>query len=129
MTAPRSPEDWADAFANTMFAGHAQLYRDELVAFVRRIQQEGVDWLGAPKVVGNMAVFYDTKEDAACIALCGGIGPGETARNTPACDGKIVLNFNVADQLIGIELLDMDMLHPDLAKHAIQMRPIREGDL
>lgn len=77
----------------------------------------------------TMAVFYDTEADAAHIALRGGIGPGETARTVQACDGKINLDFNAAGQLIGVELLDLDMLHPDLAKDAIQMRPIREGDL
>ena len=77
----------------------------------------------------TMTVFYDTEADAAHIALLGGIGPGETVRNVQACDGLVNLDFNAAGQLIGIELLDLDMLHPDLAKHAIQMRPIREGDL
>ena len=77
----------------------------------------------------TMAIFYDTEADAAHIALLGGIGPGETARTVPACDGQVVLDFNAAGHLIGIELLDLDMLHPDLAKDAIQMRPIREGDL
>ena len=77
----------------------------------------------------TMVVFYDTDADAARIALLGGIGPGETVRNVQACDGQVVLNFNAAGQLIGIELLNLDMLHLDLAKDAIQMRPIREGDL
>ena len=76
-----------------------------------------------------MTVFYDTEADTAHIALLGGIGPGETVRNVQTCDGQVVLDFNAAGQLIGIELLDLDMLHPDLAKNAIQMRPIREGDL
>lgn len=76
-----------------------------------------------------MAVFYDTEADAAHIALRGGIGPGETARTVQACEGLVNLDFNAAGQLIGIELLDLDMLHPDLAKHAIQMRPIKEGDI
>lgn len=76
-----------------------------------------------------MTVYYDTQADAAHIALRGGIGPGETVRNIQACDGKIILDFNAAGQLIGIELLDMDMLHPDLALDAIQMRPIQDGDL
>ena len=76
----------------------------------------------------TMAVYYDTEADAAHIALRGGIGPGETVRNVQACDGKVVLDFNAAGQLIGIELLDLDMLHPDLARNAIQMRPVRDGD-
>ena len=76
----------------------------------------------------TMAVYYDTEADAAHIALRGGIGPGETVRNVQACDGKVVLDFNAAGQLIGIELLDLDMLHPDLARDAIQMRPVRDGD-
>jgi uncharacterized protein YuzE len=76
-----------------------------------------------------ITVYYDTEADAAHIALRGGIGPGETARTVQACDGRINLDFNSAGQLIGVELLDMDLLHPDLAKYAIQMRPIREGDL
>lgn len=76
-----------------------------------------------------MVIYYDTEADSAHIALRGGIGPGETVRNVQACDGRINLDFNAAGQLIGIELLDMDMLHPDLARDAIQMRPIREGDL
>jgi len=77
----------------------------------------------------TMVVYYDTAADAAHIALRGGIGPGETVRTVQACDDKVNLDFNAAGQLIGIELLDLDMLHPDLAKHAIQMRPIRDGDL
>ena len=76
----------------------------------------------------TMAVYYDTEADAAHIALRGGIGPGETVCNVQACDGKVVLDFNAAGQLIGIELLDLDMLHPDLARNAIQMRPVRDGD-
>jgi uncharacterized protein YuzE len=77
----------------------------------------------------TMTIFYDIEVDAAHIALLGGIGPGEVVRNVQACDGQVILDFNAAGQLIGIELLDLDMLHPDLAKDAIQMRPIREGDL
>lgn len=77
----------------------------------------------------TMAVFCDTEADAAHIALLGGIGPGETVRNHQTYDGKIILDFNASGQLIGIELLDLDILHPDLVKGAIQMRPIREGDL
>lgn len=75
-----------------------------------------------------MKVFYDVETDAAHIALLGGIGPGETVRNVQACDGQVILDFNVAGQLIGIELLDLDMLHPNLARDAIQMRPVRDGD-
>ena len=81
------------------------------------------------KDAAKMAVFYDIQADAAHIALLGGIGPGETAATVQACGGKVNLDFNAAGQLIGVELLDLDMLHPDLAKDAIQMRPIREGDL
>ena len=77
----------------------------------------------------TMTIYYDTQADAAQIAFLGGIGPGETARTVQACGGKINLDFNAAGQLIGVELLDLDMLHPDLAKDAIQMRPIRKGDL
>lgn len=76
-----------------------------------------------------MKVFYDVETDAAYIALLGGIGPGETVRNVQACDGQVILDFNAAGQLIGIELLDLDMLHPNLARDAIQMRPVRDGDL
>ena len=81
-----------------------------------------------PQPETTMAVYYDTEADAAHIALRGGIGPGETVRNVQACDGKVVLDFNAAGQLIGIKLLDLDMLHPDLARDAIQMRPVRDGD-
>ena len=77
----------------------------------------------------EMLVYYHTDTDTAYIALRGGIGPGETVRNVQACDGKINLDFNAAGQLIGIELLDCDLLHPDLARDAVQMRPIWEGDL
>ena len=76
-----------------------------------------------------MTVYYDTEADAAHIALKGGIGPDETARTVQACDGKVNLDFDAAGHLIGVELLDLYMLHPDLARDAIQMRPIQEGDL
>ena len=75
-----------------------------------------------------MTVYYDTKDDVTTIALLGGIGPGQTAKIVHA--GLFVdLCFDAQGRLIGIELRDPDMLHPDLAKDAIQMRPIREGDL
>jgi uncharacterized protein YuzE len=74
-----------------------------------------------------MTVYYDTEADSAHIAFLGGIGPGETVRNVRA--GEVTLDFNAAGQLIGIELHDLYLLHPDLARDAIQMRPIREGDI
>lgn len=80
-------------------------------------------------MTSSMTVYYDTEADAAHIALLGGIGPGETKKTVSACGGLVNLDFNAAGQLIGVELLDLDMLHPDLAKDAIQMRPIQEGDL
>lgn len=76
-----------------------------------------------------MVVYYDTSDDVSTIALLGSIAPVETARSVPAFNDTIRLYFNQAGQLIAIELRDPDMLHPDLAKDAIQMRPIREGDL
>jgi hypothetical protein len=77
--------------------------------------------------VSAMVVYYDTKDDVATIALRGSIGPGEA--NFVDAGPSIRLGFNAGGELIAIELHDMDMLHPDLAKDAIQMRPIREGDL
>lgn len=77
----------------------------------------------------NMVVFYDIETDVADIALLGGIGPGDVDSVINACDGLVNLNFNAAGQLISVELLDLDMLHPNLARDAIQMRPIRDGDL
>ena len=76
-----------------------------------------------------MVVYYDTKDDVATIALRGSIAPGETVRTEQACDGNVSLYFDTAGQLIAVELRDPDMLHPDLARDAVQMRPIREGDL
>lgn len=69
-----------------------------------------------------LLVFYDVKTDTATIALRGGIGPCEIVRCVPAFGDKIYLEFNAAGQLISIELRDMDMLHPDLARDAIQIR-------
>jgi uncharacterized protein YuzE len=76
-----------------------------------------------------MVVYYDTKDDVATIALRGGIGPDETKRYVSVLNDTVYLYLNAAGQLIAVELRDPDMLHPDLAKDAIQMRPIREGDL
>jgi hypothetical protein len=76
-----------------------------------------------------MVVYYDTKNDFATMALRGSIAPNEIDRSEQACDGNVVLYFNATGHLIAVELRDPDMLHPDLSKDAIQMRPIREGDL
>ena len=76
-----------------------------------------------------MKIYYDTSDDTTLIALKGGIGPGETARMVDAFGGLIYLHLDKAGRLIAVELFDPYMLHPDLAKDAIQMRPIEEGDL
>lgn len=76
-----------------------------------------------------MTVYYHTQDDTALIALRGSVGPGEAARVGVTLDGRMAFYLDKAGYLIGIELRDMDLLHPDLARDAIQMRPIREGDL
>jgi|KBSMisStaDraftv2_1062788.scaffolds.fasta_scaffold696909_2 hypothetical protein len=76
-----------------------------------------------------MVVYYDTKDDVVTIALRGGVGPGEIHSTATVCDRAVQLHFNAAGQLIAIELYDMDMLHPDLARDAIQMWPVQDGDL
>ena len=75
-----------------------------------------------------MVVYYDTKDDVATIALRGGIGPVETKRYVSVLNDTIYLCFDAPGHLIAVELRDPDMLHPDIARDAIQMRPVREGD-
>jgi len=76
-----------------------------------------------------MTIYHDTTDDLTTIALLGGIGPGETVYRVDAVRDEIRLLFNVRGQLIGIDLKNMDLLHPDLARDVVQMRPIQEGDL
>jgi hypothetical protein len=76
-----------------------------------------------------MTIYHDTREDLTTIALLGGIGPGETVYRVEAMRDEICLLFNARGQLIGIDLKNMDLLHPDLARDVVQMRPVREGDL
>jgi uncharacterized protein YuzE len=73
-----------------------------------------------------IAVFCDILANVAHIELA---GSGEIVRSVRACDdGRILLDFNAKGQLIGIELLDLCLLHPDLVSGAIQMGLIDEND-
>jgi uncharacterized protein YuzE len=84
----------------------------------------------------KMTVTRDALAGAAYINLIGEAEPGEAVRNVGACGGKLVLDFNAAGHLIGIEVLDFGMLHPvfgqDLKRGIIQMlfrRIIRRGGI
>jgi hypothetical protein len=76
-----------------------------------------------------MTVYYHTGDDTALIALRGGVGPGEAVTVDIAFNGKLAFYLDKAGYLIGVELRDIDLLHPDLARGVIQMRPIEEGDV
>ena len=66
-------------------------------------------------------VTYDPDVDAAYICLKpSGIGCGE-AKRSHVChgfNGKISLDFDADGHLIGVELLNGDLLHPELHRIA-----------
>ena len=63
-----------------------------------------------------MRLIYDSEADAASIYLVDSIQPGGTARSEvcdvelPGC--SVILDFDAADKLIGIELLGASKLLP-----------------
>lgn len=63
---------------------------------------------------GTMIITYDPEVDAAYIYLKGSIAPGEAHKQLRTPDPDIVLDFDAAGHLIGIELLRGALLHPAL---------------
>jgi uncharacterized protein YuzE len=72
-----------------------------------------------------VSITYDPQADAVYFCLKGSIYPDESARRMTVGEGdqRVVLDFDKAGCLIGIELLSGDMLHPDLAPFAKRLYP------
>ncbi len=67
--------------------------------------------------MSNLRVTCDRTVGAAYIYLTGKIGPGEAVK-TDHVTADILLDFDADGHLIGIELLDLSLLHPKLLKQA-----------
>lgn len=67
-----------------------------------------------------MHVTYDPDARAAYIYLKYPIRTGEAMRTLADVASGINLDFDAEGHLIGIELLSLDLLHPDLAAIAVK---------
>jgi uncharacterized protein YuzE len=57
-----------------------------------------------------MRVTYDPATGAAYLYLVDRIGPGEARRQEVVLDGRMVLDFDEGGKLLGIEILEGDVL-------------------
>jgi len=65
-------------------------------------------------VIGlGITVTHDPDAGVAYISLAGTIAPGAVVRTLCVSD-SVLLDFDALGRLVGIELLDASMLHPDL---------------
>ena len=62
-----------------------------------------------------MQVDIDTRDNVAYITLVRKIDPFESD-SQKIVDRNIILDFDKDGRLLGIELLDLKLLHPDLAE-------------
>jgi uncharacterized protein YuzE len=67
-----------------------------------------------------MRVTYDPSVQAGYIYLIDTVDAGFVKQSVPVteCDGNIVLDFDADGRLIGIEVLDPALLHPELRRRA-----------
>jgi uncharacterized protein YuzE len=72
-----------------------------------------------------LSVTYDPEADACYLYLRGYIAPGECRKQIQARE-DIILDFDLAGHLIGIDLLSGKLLHPDLVKIAKRLRPAEQ---
>jgi uncharacterized protein YuzE len=74
-----------------------------------------------------MHVRYDAEADAACIQLAERVEPGQASRQlhsiaTPGGRGEIVLDFDAAGVLLGVEVLNAEAALPaSLLRDAVRI--------
>lgn len=69
-----------------------------------------------PRVYCPMKVDVDKVAGAAYITLVRNIKRGEAVRQVPACRGNVIIDLDKNDRIIGIEILNLRYLHPELAE-------------
>lgn len=67
-------------------------------------------------MITYVKVRIDKVAGAAYITLVLKIRKGEACKQVIAHGGDVILDFDKQGRLLGIELLSMSMLHPDLAE-------------